>query len=252
MASRLKKGLICKIFKKGDMRDCNNWRGVTLLPVVSKVFCRMMIERMKNGVDKRLRKEQAGFRPRRSTTEQIFTLRNILEQTSEWRSSLYIHFVDFEKAFDSVHRESLWKIMRSYGIPEKMVRTIVDIYKDFECAVIDESETSEWFTIRSGVKQGCVMSGFLFLLIIDWIMRRTTSNKVRGIRWNVNTFLEDLDFADDLALMSSRLSDLSEKTEKLTSEAARLGMKLNAKKMQDTPERTNSKSRPDKNKWRKC
>ena len=73
-----KKGLIVKIFKKDDLRDCNNWRGVTLLPVISKIFCRMLLERIKRCVDKKLRKEQTGFRSKRSTSEQIFILRNIL------------------------------------------------------------------------------------------------------------------------------------------------------------------------------
>ncbi len=71
---------------------------------------------------------------------------------------LYVIFVDFEKAFDSVHKESLWNILKSYGIQHKMVRVIAGIYQDFECAVIDGSETSEWFKIKSGVKHGCVMS----------------------------------------------------------------------------------------------
>ena len=133
-----------KIFKKGDLPDCNNWRRVTLLPVISKIFCRMMLERIKIGIDKKLRKEQAGFRLKRSTTEQIFMLRNILEQANEWRVGLYVHFVDFEKAFDSVHRESLWNIMRSYGIPGEMVRVIADIYEDFECAVIGLVQDQVW------------------------------------------------------------------------------------------------------------
>ena len=80
---------------------------MTLLPVISKIFCRMLLGRIKKGVDKNLRNEQAGFR---STTKQIFILRNILEQANGWRTSLYAHFVDFEKAFDSVHRESLRNI----------------------------------------------------------------------------------------------------------------------------------------------
>ena len=92
---------------------------MTLLPVISKIFCRMLLERIKRGVDKKLRKEQAGFRSKKSTTEHIFILRNILEQANEWRVGPYVHFVDFEKAFDSVHRESLWNIMKSYGIPHK-------------------------------------------------------------------------------------------------------------------------------------
>ena len=111
-----------------------------------------------------------------------------------------------------------------------MVRVIAGIYEGFECVVIDGSETSDWFKIESGVKQGCVMSGFLFLLALDWIMKRTTADKRRGIRWNFTTVLEDLEFADDTALLSSRLNDLNEKTGRLTEEAARVGLKLNASK----------------------
>ena len=87
-----KKGLIIKIFKKGDLRDCRNWRGVTSLPVISKIFCRMMLQADQDiGIDKTLRKEQAGFSPKKSTTEQIFILRNILAQENEWRAGLYMH-----------------------------------------------------------------------------------------------------------------------------------------------------------------
>ena len=120
-----KKGLV-KVFKKGDLHERNNWRGATLRHVISKIFCRMLLERIEKGVDKKLRKDQAGFRPERSTFEQIFILRNILEQANECREGLYAH-LDFKKAFDSVHRESLWNIMRSYRIPDKMVRVIAGI-----------------------------------------------------------------------------------------------------------------------------
>ena len=71
----------------------------------------------------------------------------------------------FENAFDSVHKESLWDIMRSYGIPYKVVIGIADLYEGFECAVIDGSETLDWMKVKSGVKQSCVMSRFLFLLV---------------------------------------------------------------------------------------
>ena len=78
----------------------------------------MMLERIKIGIDKKLRKEQAGCRLKRRTTEQIFILRNILEQANEWRAGLYIHFVDFEKAFDCTqkklmeHHEKLWDTLQ--------------------------------------------------------------------------------------------------------------------------------------------
>ena len=80
-----------------------------------------MIGRIRTGVELKLRKEQAGFRPGRGTTEQILILRNIIEQSLEWLSSLYVNFIDFEKAFDSVLRDSLWLIMRSCGIPFKII-----------------------------------------------------------------------------------------------------------------------------------
>ncbi|GAG69788.1 unnamed protein product [marine sediment metagenome] len=73
------------------------------------------------GVDQNLRKEQGGFRKGRGTTEQVFVLRNIVEQVNEWQASLLLNFVDFEKAFDSIHLESLWTIMKKYGIPNKII-----------------------------------------------------------------------------------------------------------------------------------
>ena len=94
----------------------------------------------------------------------------------------------------------------------------------------EASETSDCFKIKSGVKQGCVMSGFLFLLALDWIMRSVTADKRRGIRWIFTTMLEDLDFADDITLLSSKFNDLREKTGRLTEEAARVGLKLNERK----------------------
>ena len=171
---------------------------------------------------------------------QIFILRNILEQVNEWNATLYIHFVDFEKAFDSVHRDSLWIIMRQYGVPHKIIQMVKTLYKNFQCSVIDESETTDWFPVKTGVKQGCCMSGFLFLIAIDWVMRKTVDGERTGIRWNFTTMLEDLDFADDLALLSSTLDHLQTKTSKLENNAAKVGLRLNAKKCKAM--KTNSKS----------
>ena len=69
------------------------------------------------------------------------------------------------------------------------------------------------------------MSGFLLLLCLDWVMRKATTSKRRGIRWNFITVLEDLDFADDISLLSSKFNDLREKTGRLAEEAARVGTK---------------------------
>ena len=71
--------------------------------------------------------------------EQIVVLRNIVEQVVEWNSSLYLCFVDYEKAFDSIHRSTLWKIMRCYGIPPKIVRMVQVMYTNCTSAVVDDS-----------------------------------------------------------------------------------------------------------------
>lgn len=78
-----KRGLIVRLPKKGNLKECKNWRGITLLQVISKILARVVIDRIRNGTDSRLRKEQAGFRSGRGTVEQIFILHNILEQVNE-------------------------------------------------------------------------------------------------------------------------------------------------------------------------
>ena len=225
-----RRGLIIKLAKKGDLSNCGNWRGITLITTTAKIMGKIIIRRIVLGVDTKLREEQAGFRAGRGTTEQIFVLRNILEQAIEWNSNLYLCFIDFEKAFDSVHRETLWKIMKSYGIPEKLIQMVKIMYEDSVCAVIYGTGTTEWFGVKSGVKQGCNMSGFVFLLIIDWIMRKTTACNNTGIRWKMTTKLEDLDFADDIALLSSNKEQMQDKLNLLISYAAKTGLKINTGK----------------------
>ena len=109
----------------------------------------------------------------------------------------------------------LWRIMRSYSIPEKIVKMVKVMYSGNECAVIDGSCVYDWFEIKTDVKQGCCMSGFLFLLVVDWVMRLTTKHGNTGIRWKFNNFLEDLDFADDLTLISSSRRQVQTKVSNL-------------------------------------
>ena len=92
-----------KVPKKGGLGDCSNHRGIMLLSVPDKVLNRIFLERMKTAVDTMLRDQQAGFRKDQTCIDQICTLWVIIEQSLEWNSSLYINFVDYEKAFDSVY-----------------------------------------------------------------------------------------------------------------------------------------------------
>ena len=88
---------------KGDLSNCDNWRGITLLSIPSKVFCRVLLKRIDCALDVKLRQEQAGFRKGRGCIDQIFARQNIIEQRIEWNVPLYINFIDFKKAFDNVH-----------------------------------------------------------------------------------------------------------------------------------------------------
>ena len=86
--------------------------------------------------------------------------------------------MDFQKAFDSLAREKIWQVLRSYGIPEKFVHIIKNWHNNSQSVVIYEGKISDWFKITTGVKQGCVISGLIFIIVLDWVKRRTWKNKV--------------------------------------------------------------------------
>ena len=139
-----KKGILIKLPKKGDLGNCNNYRGITLLSIPGNVFNRIILNRLKDKMDPKLRDNQAGFRKNRSCVDQITTLRLIVEQSLEWNSSFYINFIDYEKAFDNVDRDMLWKIMRHFCIPEKIVNLVRSLYHMLEpiarCHMTDSSQ----------------------------------------------------------------------------------------------------------------
>ena len=96
-----------------------------------------------------LRDHQAGFRQGRSCIDQIATLRSIVEQSIEFDSSLHLNFVDYEKAFDSLDRDPLWKLLRNYGIPEKIITLIRNTYDGMTCKVTLASRLTESFQVKT-------------------------------------------------------------------------------------------------------
>ena len=159
-----KKGMIVELPKKGNLSNCNNWRGITLLSIPGKVLSIILLNRLKDSIDLKLKEQQAGFRSNRSCSEQIFRLKNIIEQWIEFQQTILLNFVHFKKAFDSIHREALWKIAAVYGIPQKHIKIIKSIYLNSSCCIKTENGNSEFFNIETGARQGCILSPFLFLL----------------------------------------------------------------------------------------
>ena len=124
----------------------------------------------------------------------------------------------------------MWKILRHYGVPEKLVSLIRNTYQGMICRVTHAGQMSESFEVKTGVRQGCLLSPFLFLLVIDWIMRTTTAGRNNGIQWTLLTQLDDLDFADDLALLSHNQNQMQDKTTHLATTSAGTGLKINLRK----------------------
>lgn len=126
-------------------------------------------------------------------TEQIFILHNIIEQCVEFQCPLVVNFIAFEKAFDSVHHDSLWKTCLAYGIPQRSVNVFKNIYHNSWCCMQTDTGTSEFFVI---------MARAYFVIHVVPTSHRYHAEDSKwnecGISWTDQTRLADLDFADDI------------------------------------------------------
>ncbi|VDP33097.1 unnamed protein product [Schistosoma mattheei] len=167
---------------------------------------------MKDSEDAQIRDQQAGFHKDRSCTDQTATLQIIVEQLVGWNLSLYIKFINYEKAFESVDRTTLWKLLRHHGVPQKMVNIIQNSYDGLHCEIVHGGQLTKSFEVKTGVREGYLLAPFLFLLVIDWIIKMSASEGNHGIQWTTKMQLDDLDFTDDLALLSHTEQQMQEKT----------------------------------------
>jgi sorting nexin-29 len=123
-------GIICPIFKKGDKRDCTNYRGITLLDIAYKVFSNILNERLKKITENLLGDYQCGFRKDRSTIDQIFTIRQMTEKHYKHNQDLHMLFVDFKQASDSTDRHKLYQATENIKIPYKLIRLVKTTMKN--------------------------------------------------------------------------------------------------------------------------
>ncbi|MEE4247060.1 MAG: reverse transcriptase domain-containing protein [Kangiellaceae bacterium] len=136
-------------------------------------------------------------------------------------------------------REVLWDLFRHYGIPPPYINLIQQLYENAQCQVIHNGKLTDPFDVKTGVRQGCLLSPMIFLMVVDWIMRETTKSEKTGIQWTLTQCLEDLDFADDLCLMSQKHQHMQSKSNKLKEEAAKTRLRINIGKTETM--RTNNK-----------
>ena len=122
------KAIITPIYKKKDKLDCGNYRGISLLSHTGKIITTIIQRRMLKRAEEVISESQAGFRPGRSTVDQLFTLRQITEKYREKGKDLFCCYIDFEKAFDSVWQEGVWKALRFFGFSAKIIRLLQSLY----------------------------------------------------------------------------------------------------------------------------
>jgi len=124
----------------------------------------------------------------------------------------------------------MWKEVKRYGVPTRIVNLIKEICRGYACRVVHEGRVYEPISVQTGVRQGCILSHTMFLIVIDAVMRNVNRERRRGIQWVLVNRLEDLDFVDDLCLLSETHGDMQIKLEDLTNKAENTGLIINVKK----------------------
>ena len=224
-----KTAIILPFFKKGDVKTCSNYRGISLINIAFKIGEIVLKNRIAPAYEKYARENQAGFRPGRGCRDQIFTLRQILEQRYQFKRNTILTFIDFKAAFDSIDRRHLWDICEALGMPVNTLQMLKAMYDESYSCVRAYNQLSEPFAITTGVRQGSILSPLLFIFIVDWIMMTATHDKNFGIQLE-ETLITDLDFADDIALLEDNINLAQDFLDSVCHTAAAAGLEANIPK----------------------
>ena len=143
------------------------------MSTMAKLFNKILLYRLWSVLERHLRDSQNGFRPNRSTTQHVLALRILMNECKHAKESpLVIMFLDFSKAFDSIRWPSMDSILRVYGVPDKLRTAIMSIYYGTSAHVRTQDVTSNPFPLTVGVLQGDTLAPYLFIIVLDYIMRR--------------------------------------------------------------------------------
>ena len=222
--------LLVTLYKnKGDRSDCNNYRGISLLSVVGKVFARVALTKLQILAERTLPESQCGFRTGGSTIDMIFSVRQLQEKGREQRRPLFIAFIDLTKAFDLVSRRGLFNLLEKIGCPPKLLSVISSFHNNMKGTVNYDGATSEPFDIHSGVKQGCVLAPTLFSIFFSMTLSYAFNTSTEGVclhtradgklfnlaRLRAKTkvrhvVIREMLFADDAVLVTHTIADLQQ------------------------------------------
>ena len=230
---------IIPVPKSGDLSKTDNYRGISLTCIIAKVFNRMILNRIRGAIDPKLRDNQNGFREKRSTVAQILALRRIIEEVKRNNLPSVLTFIDFKKAFDSIHRGKMMKILKAYGVPPRLLQAVRSMYANTRAKVMTPDGETEEFDIMAGVMQGDTLAPFLFVIALDYALRQATKGREAELGFTITprrsrrfpkVTLTDLDFADDICLLSNEIQQAQELLTRVESECGKVGLTLNAKK----------------------
>ena len=208
---------------KGERLECNNYRGISLLSVVGKAYGRLLIKRIRDVTEGVIGDEQCGFRRERGCMDQVFVVRQVCEKYIAKGKNVYWAFMDLEKAYDRVDRKAVWEVLGLYGVGGKLLKAVRSFYDGSKACVRVNDEMSDCFPVNVGLRQGCVMSPWLFNMYIDGVVREVNARvsgrglelvNENGVRWEICQLL----FADDTALVA----DSEEKLQRLVTEFGRV------------------------------
>ena len=221
--------LVITLPKKGNLLQCQNYRTIKLISHASKVILKIVLNRLTPQAETIIAEEQAGFRPGRSTTEQIFSLRILCERYLQHQQDLFHVFVDFKKAFDRVWHAALWSTMKLYNINANLIKVIENLYSKATSAVYYNGSVGEWFRTTVGVRQGCLLSPTLFSIFLKRIMTDALENHEGSVSIGGRT-ITNLRFADDIDALAGKEDELVTLINHLDTTSTKYHMEISAEK----------------------
>ena len=167
---------IASLYKKGDHENPENYRPISLLNVTYKLMAYIVHQRISEKLDPLLGDLQSGFRPGRSTVDPLYCVRRLQDVVEKGKDRLILIFLDWEKSFDEIDQEKMFEALKRLNIPDDMIQMIRAMYWEPYFRVQQTDQASEWKEQRTGIRQGCPLSPFLFILTMHVVFQDIKQN----------------------------------------------------------------------------